>query len=218
MKKIFVLLFLFSIFLVSCAQKPLPMSDDVTTGESTQPAISETVQSNYQTEIEYEINPIADSLFSGDSEKLTFDGIIKDISNGNMTAELIDESKTDAKISKGNDNYYTVYSNPPIRISALDTLIRILNDCAYIEIEPLNEPVIYTFIFHASDINGNDNEICIYVTRSCIKIAYNGVSDGKEYINIAVPDGIGYKNVSAGYDLYIDGIIPDENGGLATIW
>jgi len=215
MKKVFVLFLLLTVFLVSCGTQE-PVAD-----ENIQPTLTDSTPEDSQ--LDYEIHPIAESLFSGNSEKLTFDDIIKSISDGNMTVDLIDESRTDAKISAGDDNYYTVYSNPQIRISPLDTFIRILNECAYIEISPLNEPVLYTFIFNALDNNGNKNEICIYVTRSSIRLAYNGVPvNDVEYINIADTDqfeyNIEYKNVSAGYDSYINGIIPDENGQLATIW
>ncbi len=165
-----------------------------------------------------EINSVAEALFSSNSERFTFDELIKFFSDSGMTAELIDKSKTEAKISIEDGAYYPVNPNmnPEIKISPLDTFIEILNNCEYIETESLGEPVIYTFIFHAVNINGTKDEICVYVTRSCIKIVYNGVSGDFEYANMSVNDE--YKNVCYGYDYYIHGIIPDENNQLYTIW
>ena len=139
-----------------------------------------------------------------------------------MAAELINDSRTDAKISMEDDVYYPVKPNlldKNIKISPLDTFIEILNGGEYIETDSLNEHIIYTFIFYASDINGEKSELCVYVTRSCIKFAYNGISDGKEYANVSNNnDSTKYYNICEGYDFYIKGIIPDENGQLATIW
>jgi len=152
------------------------------------------------------------------NSRFEFDDIIKNISGGNMTYELIYESRTDAKISRGNDIYYPVNPNrnSDIRISPLDSFMKILENCEYIETDSFDEPIIYTFIFSASDMNGEKNEICVYVTHSCVRFAYNGISDGKEYAN--THKTAEYKNICGGYDFYIEGIIPDENGQLATIW
>lgn len=205
MKKIFGIFLFLIVFLVSCNKQPF----DEIAEESIQPTLRDSEQSDFQ--VEDKINPIVEVLFVGESEKLTFDNIIKSISNDSMNWELIYESRTDAEISKEDDVYYPVNSNlySDTRISPLDTFTEILNNCEYIETAALNEPVVYTFIFHAIDINGVKNEICVLVSRSCVKFAYNGISDGKEYANITVCDE---------YDSYINGIIPDENGQRATIW
>ncbi|MCL1857871.1 MAG: hypothetical protein FWF92_01380 [Oscillospiraceae bacterium] len=211
MKKIFLLFFALIIFLLSCDKQPSDNINNITE-ESTQPVLTDSESPELQID---EINLAVENLFNGESERLSFDDIIKSISGNNLTAELVYDTRTDAKISMSvstnDDAYYPVNSNirSDIRISPLDTLIEILVDCEYIETNFLNEPVIYTFIFHASDMNRDTNQICVYVTRSCVKFAYNGIPDGKEYANIKVCDG---------YDFYINGIIPDENGQLATIW
>ena len=222
MKKIFIFLTALIIFLLSCAKQPddVPLSDNLPE-ESTQPALTDPeISTASQVEVESEINPIVKTLFSGSLEKLSFDDIVKNISGGNMTAKLIDESLSDAdaKISAGDDVYYPVKPNVSgdIKISPLDTFMEILTNCGYIETDPLNEHIIYTFIFHAFDIDGEKNEICVYVTRSCIRFTYNGVSDGKEYANMF--ENYDYINICGGYDFFIGGIIPDENGQLATIW
>jgi len=217
MKRIFILFFAVIIFLFSCNKQPNDVSlSNNESEESTQPALtdSETLTS----QIESEINPIVEILFSGNSKKLSFDDIIKNISNGNMTAELVNDSRTDAKISIENDVYYPVNPNlySDIKISPLDTFIEILDSSEYIETDSLNEHIIYTFVFNALDINGEKNEICVYVTRSFIKFTYNGISDGKEYANMFKNND--YINICDGYDFYIQGIIPNENGQLATIW
>lgn len=213
LKKIFVLLFVLTVFFVSCTKKPF---DTIPTEEPTQPTLPDAEYSDSQPE--YEIHPIVETMFEDNKARLSFDDIIKSISDDNMTAKLIDESRADAKISTGDDVYYSVKPNvnSNIRISALDTFIEILNRCEYIETESLSEPILYVFIFQALDINGEENEICVYVTRSCIKFAYNGISDDKEYANMS--DNDNYKNVCYGYDHYIRGIIPDKNGQRATIW
>ena len=206
MKKIFLLFLASAIFSLSC--------------NKTKPALTDSEA--LASPVESEVNPIVEILFYGSSEKLSFDDIIKNISDGGMTAKLIDDSRTDAKISMEDDVYYPVNPNirSDIKISPLDTFIEILNSCEYIETDSLNEHRIYAFIFYAADIDGKKNEICVYVTRSCVKFTYNGISDGKEYVNISNNnnDFIKYYNVCEGYDFYINGIIPDENGQLATIW
>jgi hypothetical protein len=218
MKKIFILFLAPIIFFFSFNIKTddAPLSDDVSK-DSTQPVLADPETPTSQ--LESEINPIVKILFSGDSEKLSFDDIIINLSDGDMTAKLIDGTRTDAKVSMGDDVYYPVNPNlmySDVKISPLDTFIEILNSCEYIETEFLNEHIVYTFIFHAFDINGEKNEICVYVTRSCVKFTYNGVSGGKEYANMVKNSE--HRNICAGYDSYIHGIIPDENGHLLTIW
>ena len=221
MRRKILLFFAFAMFLFSCNKQPedeSPPNNDIS-DKSTQPALAHTEPSISQAESETDlpkadppyINPIVEILFSGDSEKLAFDDIAKNISGGSMTAKLIDESIADAKISKGDDAYYPVYPNlrSDVKISPLDTFIEILEKCEYVETDALDERTLYAFVFCATDINGEKNEICVYVTRSCAKFTYNGVSDGKEYAN---------KNICDKYKSYIGGIIPDENGQLLTIW
>jgi hypothetical protein len=205
-KIVLFLALLLTIFLLSCGtQVPTTDVEDIT-----QPTITDLPTTDSLSLIDYAINPIVIDLFSSDTARITFDDIIQAISDGNMTAQLIYDSRTDGKIAEKDDIYYPVNANPfDIRISPLDTFTEILTRYEYIEIAPLNEPVQYTFIFRALDKNGEKNEICVYVTRSCVRLAYNGMSDGKEYANI---------NICAEYGQYIRGIIPGENGELATIW
>jgi len=197
LKKTFVFLCLPLAFLLSRAVRDLPAAEEITKQESAKPkATSPTNPTDLATtedflpdcQPDYEIHPIhpiAGDLFSGSFEALTFDDIIKSISDGGMAAASFDMGITDAKISAGGD-FYTVYFNPDreVRISPFDTFMRILNSCPYIEIPPLGEPLRYTFVFNAKDRNGDINEIAVYITRSCVSFAYNGVACGAEYINI----------------------------------